>query len=60
MTQTLCATCIHCKEVVSGKGSRFLFCKKSEKDRRFHKYPPQPIIRCVGYKESVEAEERAS
>jgi hypothetical protein len=60
MIQTLCATCIHCKEVVSGKGSRFLLCQKAEMDRRFHKYPPQPIVRCVGYEESVEDEGRAS
>jgi hypothetical protein len=49
MTQSLCHTCTHCKEVISGKGSRFLLCQKSTEDRRFPKYPPQPVVRCAGF-----------
>jgi len=49
MIASLCAACQHRKEVVSGKGSRFLFCKLSQADRQFAKYPPQPVIRCQGY-----------
>ena len=45
----LCQTCSHKQEVVSGKCSRFLLCRLSLQDRRFAKYPPQPVIRCVGY-----------
>jgi hypothetical protein len=39
------------KEVVSGKGSRFLLCLKSAEDKRFSKYPPQPIIECEGFEQ---------
>ena len=37
------------REVISGKGSRFLFCEVSQTDPRLKKYPPQPIVRCLGY-----------
>lgn len=60
MNQSLCETCSHKKEVVTGKGSRFLLCRKSETDRRFQKYPPQPIHRCIAYEESREDKEQAS
>ena len=57
MMQSLCATCSYRKDVVSGKGSRFLLCEKSKTDRRFQRYPPQPVIRCEGYKESEACQE---
>jgi len=57
MTKSLCETCFHRKEVVSGKGSRFLMCQLSKTDRRFPKYPPQPVIRCEGYVEPEECHE---
>jgi hypothetical protein len=47
--QSLCESCRHLREVVSGKGSRFLLCLLSREDRRFPKYPPQPVLRCGGY-----------
>ena len=37
------------REVISGKGSRFLLCEVSQTDPRFEKYPPQPIVRCLGW-----------
>ena len=39
------------KEVISGKGSRFLMCQKSVTDNRFPKYPPQPVIQCAAFKQ---------
>ena len=54
MMDSLCEKCCHVKEIVSGKGSRFLMCGKSQTDRQFQKYPPQPIVRCVGFDESKE------
>ncbi|MGE0605610.1 MAG: hypothetical protein AB7O62_00690 [Pirellulales bacterium] len=51
MPHSLCHTCSHCQEVVSGKGSRFWLCRQSAVDRRFAKYPPQPVLRCEGYSE---------
>ena len=49
MHRGLCETCSYAREIVPATGSRFLMCEKSQKDRRYHKYPPQPIIRCDGY-----------
>ncbi len=31
------------------KGSRFYLCELSEVDPRFAKYPPTPVLRCIGY-----------
>jgi hypothetical protein len=50
-TRSLCETCRHMREVISGRGSRFLLCELSRQDRRFPKYPPQPVVRCDGYAE---------
>ncbi len=54
MPKSLCEHCLHRKEIVSGKGSRFLLCRLSQTDRRFQKYPPQPIARCIGYESMKE------
>jgi hypothetical protein len=58
MIQSLCETCRHLKEIISGTGSRFLLCQLSQTDRRFPKYPPQPVVNCVGYEELEESEGR--
>ena len=52
MNRSLCTSCVHHRQVISGKGSRFLLCQKSLVDPRFAKYPPQPVIKCVGYEEA--------
>src|SRR5437016_1276111 len=52
MSTTLCKTCAHMQEIVSGTGSRFLLCRLSQTDSRFPKYPPQPMVKCEGYKSS--------
>ena len=49
MKQSICEICSHMTEVTSGTGSRFLLCQLSQTDRRFPKYPPQPVIRCEGF-----------
>jgi hypothetical protein len=41
------------KEIVSGKGSKFLRCQKSQTDRRFQKYPPQPVMSLPRIRRSV-------
>ena len=48
---SLCKSCSTVREVVSGTGSKFLFCQLSQTDKRFPKYPPQPIVRCDGYED---------
>lgn len=52
MSPSLCEHCLHMQEVISGKGSRFLLCRKSQQDPRFPKYPPQPMLRCIGFESS--------
>jgi hypothetical protein len=47
--RSLCATCQNVRVIVSGKGSRFFLCQKSQHDERYAKYPPQPVVRCAGY-----------
>jgi hypothetical protein len=54
MNPSLCESCHHMKEVISGKGSRFLMCQKSAADNRFQKYPPQPIVQCGGFEQKRE------
>ncbi len=51
--RSLCETCSKMREVVTPRGSRFLLCTMSAADRRYAKYPPQPIVRCEGYRASV-------
>ena len=47
--QSLCESCRHVREIVSGKGSRFLMCLLSQTEARLPKYPPQPVRKCAAY-----------
>ena len=58
MMQSLCETCLQKKDVVSANGSRYLLCRLSLSDRRFAKYPSQPVIQCEGYGEVKDDEAR--
>ncbi len=58
MPRSLCQTCVHMREIVSGKGSRFLLCELSQADSRFAKYPPQPVIHCDGHRDRNTAEKK--
>lgn len=53
MSVSLCESCSFAREIVSGKGSRFLLCEKSRTDERFPKYPRQPVVRCHGFVEAT-------
>ncbi len=48
---SLCKTCSRMRKVVSGTGSTFLLCQLSQTDKRFSKYPPQPVIGCDGFED---------
>ena len=48
-TAGLCARCVHARLVVSGRGSHFVLCERSRTDRRFPRYPPLPVMACVGF-----------
>lgn len=45
----LCSVCQHVKVVKSSKGSTFILCGLAKTDRRLSKYPPLPVIECVGF-----------
>lgn len=45
----LCGACRHAREIVSGKGSRFVLCERSQTDAAFPRYPRLPVIACTGY-----------
>jgi len=45
----LCATCRHVRRAGNRRGSVFYRCARAESDPRFPKYPPLPVLRCVGY-----------
>jgi hypothetical protein len=38
------------REVKTPRGSRFLLCQLSLTDDAYPKYPPQPVVRCEGFK----------
>ena len=46
---SLCNTCRHVKENRNDRGSVFFYCRKSESDPAFPKYPPLPVRVCPGY-----------
>lgn len=50
----LCASCRYHRWVGSRKGSRFLYCRRSETDPLFPKYPRLPVLRCGGYEAGEE------
>jgi hypothetical protein len=50
----LCDSCRFSRVVESARGSRFYLCRLSETDARFAKYPPLPVLRCLGYVKASE------
>jgi hypothetical protein len=45
----LCADCNYMRIMHSDRGSTFLRCELSAKDKRFPKYPRLPVLQCAGY-----------
>ena len=58
MIHSLCETCAWRREVVTPKGSRFLLCQLSQTNPGYPKYPPQPIVRCDGYQQKQQTNEK--
>ena len=52
MPTSLCLRCAWKRDVVTGRGSRFLLCRRSSADRSFPKYPMQPVRSCPGFEPS--------
>ncbi|QDV54415.1 hypothetical protein [Rosistilla oblonga] len=55
---SLCERCAHVREIVSGKGSRFLMCRRGLASDQFAKYPPQPTLVCVGFESRGDGNEK--
>ena len=53
---TLCASCQHARELRSRTGSVFTQCRRGLEDKRYPKYPPQPVLRCPGYERASESD----
>jgi propionyl-CoA synthetase len=45
----LCWTCRHSKVNQTRKGTAYLRCTRAEWDDRLRRYPPLPVMSCVGY-----------
>lgn len=54
----LCDSCTHHRVIENRRGSRFHLCERARTDALFAKYPPIPVLRCLGY-EPVSFEGRA-
>jgi len=45
----LCADCVHARVIRSDRGAVFFQCTRAFEDPRFAKYPPLPVLACIGY-----------
>jgi hypothetical protein len=48
--ESLCPSCANVQVITSDRGSRFYLCRLSAVDKRYPKYPPQPVLACEGYR----------
>jgi hypothetical protein len=46
----LCPECAHVKLVPGSNGNTYLLCRLASSDPRLRRYPPQPVVRCVGFR----------
>ena len=45
----LCATCRWMRQVTNRRGSVFYRCGLADRDPRYARYPPLPVLTCPGY-----------
>ncbi len=45
----ICCDCRFAKRIETGKGSRFLLCRRSEIDPGYPRYPRLPVSSCAGH-----------
>jgi hypothetical protein len=45
----LCPRCRNVEVITNDRGSWFLRCRLSATDARYPKYPPQPVVACIGF-----------
>ncbi|PYV90885.1 MAG: hypothetical protein DMG05_08715 [Acidobacteria bacterium] len=49
----ICRGCIHSKIITSSKGGIFYYCRLSESNPQFAKYPRLPVYRCPGFQKAI-------
>lgn len=54
--QSLCTHCKYLRVIRNERGSHFYLCQKSKDFPFFAKYPPQPVLQCVGFELKVKDE----
>jgi hypothetical protein len=52
----LCPTCAHSRRV-QGARSEFILCELAATKPAYPRYPPQPVVRCEGYRPSAMEEQ---
>jgi hypothetical protein len=45
----LCGRCVHIRAQDTKRGAVFYRCARADEDDRFMRYPPIPIVRCLGF-----------
>ena len=45
----LCQVCRFARRIESRRGSTFWLCERSTTDARFPRYPPLPVLACIGF-----------
>ena len=53
--RSLCETCGNVRVICTAR-SRFLLCELSVMNAAYSKYPPQPVVRCDGYRPRNDAD----
>lgn len=53
MPESLCESCRWMREVKTAR-SRFVLCERSKSEPAYPKYPPQPVVRCLGHEPKAE------
>lgn len=51
----LCARCVHVRRIENRRGSVFLLCELANRDPRYSRYPPLPVLDCPGFTAAAEA-----
>jgi hypothetical protein len=52
----LCDHCRHQRLVPNTRGSVFSLCERSRGDGRFARYPPMPVLSCLGFEERTDSD----
>lgn len=52
----LCDSCRWARELSNRRGSVFVFCRRSDTDERYPKYPTLPVLTCPGYDRKTEGD----